>query len=81
MSIKMSSKKEKHGVEQGADIEKNNLPEREPIRRTELESANMKNTNAKAAMARELEGMGLSPEAVERILLIDVAKHSARRKA
>jgi len=81
MTIKLSSEKETPEVEQQADIAKKIIPEREPNWRAELEPDNRTNANAKAAMARELEGMGLSPEAIERILCMAVASRGKRHTA
>ncbi len=81
MTIKLGSKKESTEVAQNADIAKKKTSERKPNRNSELEPTKKKNANAKAAMAQELEGMGLSPAAIERILCIDVAAEGPRLKA
>ncbi len=81
MTIKLSSEKEKPGVEQKSDIVKKSNSERKPRKSSELELNKRKNSNAKAAMARELEGMGLSQNAIERILCIDAAARGPRSKA
>ncbi|MFH1930132.1 MAG: hypothetical protein ABIN18_00920 [Pseudomonadota bacterium] len=55
-------------------------PKQEQNRMPEIEITSVKNLNAKKAMAQELEALGLSNEAIERLLHMELNVKGARRK-
>ena len=55
-------------------------PKQEQNRMPEMEITSLKNLSAKKAMAQELEAMGLSNEAIERLLHMRIKAKGARRK-